>query len=64
MALGTNWTRTGSMNVLRELRCADSLNQKYLGKPFTDRALWMMVTANAAAVTAVGDQVQRLLGGA
>ena len=55
LALGTDWVATGSMNLLRELRCADTYNQTYLGGYFSDEALWMMVTANAAAVTATDD---------
>ncbi len=57
IALGTDWMPTGSMNLLRELRCAASLNDKYLGKTFTARDLWMMVTANAAAATATDDVI-------
>ena len=37
------------MNMLRELRCADSLNKTYLDNYFTDEELWLMVTRNAAA---------------
>ncbi|EYF05541.1 DUF4215 domain-containing protein [Chondromyces apiculatus] len=55
IALGTDWMPTGSMNLLRELRCADSLNQTYYGKFFSDEALWRMVTSNAAAVTGTDD---------
>src|SRR5262249_52429131 len=52
IALGTDWMPTGSMNLLRELQCADGFNQTYLDHYFTDAQLWQMVTANAAAVTA------------
>jgi cytosine/adenosine deaminase-related metal-dependent hydrolase len=55
IALGADWTITGSMNLLRELRCADSLNQTALDNYFSDEALWRMVTANAAGVTGFGD---------
>ena len=51
IALGTDWLPSGSMNMLRELACADSFNQTYLGGFFTDEALWQMVTGNAAAAT-------------
>lgn len=51
IALGTDWVASGSMNMSRELRCADELNQKYYGKHFTDKALWKMVTQNAAFAT-------------
>ena len=49
IALGTDWVVSGSMNMAREIRCADDLNTKYYGKHFTDADLWRMVTANAAA---------------
>ena len=63
ISLGTDWLPSGSMNMLRELGCADSLNQTYFGKYFTDHDLWMMVTANAAKVTAVGDTIGTLVVG-
>lgn len=49
IALGTDWVPSGSMNMLRELACADSLNTTYYDKHFTDADLWRMATANAAA---------------
>jgi cytosine/adenosine deaminase-related metal-dependent hydrolase len=48
IALGTDWVPSGSMNMLRELRCADTLNQRYFGKHFSDAALVKMATENAA----------------
>lgn len=57
IALGTDWTPTGSINLLRELQCADEYNTKYLDKYFTDKQLWEMVTVNAAAVTATDDAI-------
>ncbi len=53
IALGTDWVASGSMNLSRELRCADDLNQKYFGKHFSDKALWKMVTQNAAFATGI-----------
>jgi cytosine/adenosine deaminase-related metal-dependent hydrolase len=55
ITLGTDWTASGSMNLLRELRCADSLNQNYYDHFFTDEQLWLMVTYNAAVATASDD---------
>ncbi len=52
IALGTDWMPSGSMNMLRELACADYFNQTHLDKYFTDQELWEMVTLNAASVTA------------
>jgi hypothetical protein len=50
IALGTDWMPTGSMNMLRELRCAASFDDDYLGDSFTDQELWLMATRNAADV--------------
>lgn len=60
IALGTDWSATGSMNLLRELRCAADLNHTYYGDFFTDQQLWQMVTLNAAAVTATDDVIGSL----
>jgi hypothetical protein len=38
IALGTDWIISGSMNMLRELRCADSLDANFYGDFFTDEA--------------------------
>jgi hypothetical protein len=62
IALGTDWMPTGSMNLLRELKCADFLNQTYYHY-FTDVQLWQMVTTNAAAVTATDDVIGLLAPG-
>jgi cysteine-rich repeat protein len=63
IALGTDWLASGSMNMLRELRCADSLNQKYYDKFFSDHDLWAMATGNAAGVLAMDDYIGRLEAG-
>ena len=60
VALGTDWMPTGSMNLLRELRCVDSLNQNYYNKYFSDAQLWQMVTGNAATITATDDVIGSL----
>lgn len=54
IALGSDWVPSGSMNMLRELRCADEWNQKYFDKHFTDADLWRMATTNAAYASGVG----------
>ncbi len=63
IALGTDWMPTGSMNLLRELKCASSFNTKYLHDYFDAKALWSMVTANAAAVTKMDDTIGVLAAG-
>lgn len=63
IALGTDWMPTGSMNMLRELQCADSFNTTYLAGFFTDRDLWLMVTSQAAAATKDDDAIGTLAPG-
>jgi hypothetical protein len=60
ISLGTDWLPTGSMNLLRELACADSMNQKYFGGAFTDEELWQMVTLNAATAAGFDSQIGSL----
>ncbi|HVV88776.1 MAG TPA: thrombospondin type 3 repeat-containing protein [Kofleriaceae bacterium] len=60
IALGTDWSATGSINLLRELHCADSFNHTYLHDFFTDEQLWKMVTISAASVTATDDVIGSL----
>ncbi len=54
IALATDWIASGSRDLLRELHCADSFNRDYLDGFLSDRALWRMVTLNAAKVSGVG----------
>lgn len=57
IALGTDWTASGSMNMLRELACADSFNQMHLGGAFSDLELWLMATYWAAVSQGADDQI-------
>ncbi|MCA9660996.1 MAG: amidohydrolase family protein [Myxococcales bacterium] len=50
IALGTDWVMTGSMNMLREMQCADYLNTNYYDGHFSDADIWRMATSNAALV--------------
>lgn len=63
IALSTDWTTSGSMNLLRELRCADSFNRRHLGGRFTDQQLWTMVTSGAAQALRLEDQIGSLAPG-
>lgn len=63
IALGTDWMPSGSMNLLRELKCASSFNTKYLHSYFDAKGLWSMVTSNAAAVTKMDDTIGVLAAG-
>jgi cytosine/adenosine deaminase-related metal-dependent hydrolase len=63
IAISTDWTRSGSMNLLRELQCADSYNSTHLNGYFSDMRLWEMVTSQAASVLDIGDQIGSLMPG-
>ncbi|WP_426756962.1 lamin tail domain-containing protein [Myxococcus sp. Y35] len=63
IALGTDWLRSGSMNLLRELQCADYLNATHYARTFSDEELWRMVTSNAADLVDVFEKTGRIAEG-
>ncbi len=63
IALGTDWLPSGSMNMLRELACADALNQKYFAATFTDRDLFEMATIHGATAAGFASQIGSLESG-
>jgi len=63
IALGTDWTATGSVNMLRELKCADYYNKTNLNGFFTDMELIAMATINAAKVLHVDTVIGKLEAG-
>lgn len=63
IALSTDWTVSGSMNLLRELKCAETFNANHLDHHFTDSQLWAMVTSGAASTLDIDDQIGALAPG-
>ncbi len=63
ISLGTDWSTSGSMNMLRELQCADYLNRLHYNEFFTDRDLFHMATYNGAISLGVSDQLGLLAEG-
>ncbi len=57
IGMGTDWTPSGSINMLRELKCADELNTNNFGKFFTDKELWEMATINNAEALRISSSV-------
>jgi len=49
IGLGTDWLPSGSMSMLRELKCIDDFNAENLQGYFTDESLWRMATVGSAA---------------
>lgn len=60
IALGTDWTASGSINPLRELKCADDLNTHRYDGFFSDQDLVAMATWNAAELTATHSKIGSL----
>lgn len=63
IALGTDWSTSGSAEMLRELKCADFLNSQYFERALTDRELWMTATANAAVAMGAENQLGSIRAG-
>ena len=63
ISLGTDWTASGSMNMIRELRCADYLNREHHNSHFTDEHLFRMATSGAARACGVSDMAGSLVKG-
>jgi hypothetical protein len=60
LALGTDWLLSGSMNVRREIACARSYSERYLGGELDARALASMGTSSAARAAGAGIALGRL----
>jgi len=48
ISLGKDWTPSGTRNILRELKFAQEINNRYYNGLLTPRQLWEYVTINAA----------------
>ncbi|MEE2789517.1 MAG: amidohydrolase family protein [Myxococcota bacterium] len=60
VSLGPDWTPSGSMNQLEEMRCAQALSQRYWAGLITNRDLVEMVTSKAAESMGVDDLLGQL----
>lgn len=60
IALATDWTPSGSINLFKELQCAASYNQDYLAGYFSSRDLWQMTTENAARALGLGQRLGKV----
>lgn len=63
VALGTDWSPSGSKNLLGELKFADEVNTQLLGKKLTARNLVEMVTSNPAKIVNWQDKVGSIKAG-
>jgi len=60
IGLGTDWLSSGSMNMLRELRCAESFNANNLSGFFPDEQLWLMATRGSATAFQMDDVIGQI----
>jgi 5-methylthioadenosine/S-adenosylhomocysteine deaminase len=63
ICLGSDWSPSGSKNLLGELKVADLWNRVRLGNAFTKQELCEMVTCNPADALGWGDRLGRLKAG-
>lgn len=63
VALGPDWTPSGSMNMLDEMRCAKQLSDKRWGGLLTDEQLVKMATVDAAAAVGADKLIGKLATG-
>jgi cytosine/adenosine deaminase-related metal-dependent hydrolase len=63
IALGTDWTYSGSATMNREMSCAAFLDDSYYGNVFTDEDIWRMATINAAEATGTSARLGSLIRG-
>jgi cytosine/adenosine deaminase-related metal-dependent hydrolase len=62
LALGTDWSPSGSFNMLEEFSCARAVAQK-IAAPLDAHQLWLMATLNAAYAAGIDDVVGQLAEG-
>jgi len=59
LALGTDWSPSGSFNMLEEFKCARAVAQEF-AEPLEAHQLWLMATHNAAYAAGIDDRVGQL----
>ena len=63
IAIGTDWSYSGSYNMLEEFRCADRIDNGAWGDQLSGIDYWRMATANAAYAMGLEDVTGRLAPG-
>ncbi len=63
VAVGTDWIVSGSLNMLRELRCVDELNQRNFGGYFSDYEIWRMATGMGGVTAHMSELIGSLTAG-
>ncbi len=63
IAIGTDWSYSGSYNMLEEFRCADRIDNEAWGDRLKGIDYWRMATAQAAYAMGLEDETGRLAPG-
>jgi 5-methylthioadenosine/S-adenosylhomocysteine deaminase len=63
ICVGSDWSPSGSKNLLGELKVADLWNREHLDRAFSDEDLCRMATSNPADALGWGDRLGRLRAG-
>lgn len=60
VALGTDWSITGSPNMLHEVGCAGDFSEQHLDAKLKPADIWKMATVNGAKALGASGQIGRL----
>ena len=63
VAIGSDWSYSGSYNLLEELRCAESVDEALWDDHLSARDLWEMATRHGAYALGIEDRTGRLAPG-
>jgi cytosine/adenosine deaminase-related metal-dependent hydrolase len=63
MAIGPDWTPSGTANLLAELKVADRLDRDEFGDIIPDEAMWRMATSNPADMSEMQTRIGRIAPG-
>ena len=63
IAIGSDWSYSGSYNLLEEFRCAESVDRGLWGDRLSGRDLWEMATGHGAYALGIEGQTGRLAPG-
>lgn len=60
VAISTDWSHSGSFNMLEEIRCADQVDSQRWDDRLSGRDYWLMATAHAAYALGLEDKTGKL----
>ena len=61
LALGSDWSPSGSMSLLREIECASFWSENYLNSKYDEKELWKMTTVNPAKMIKMENKIGKIV---